>query len=102
TPEGGYILSVLLKRTYSIVPGNPCVRAEADAKIISGDQHWTDPMNSSVKFESDFVPFKLATDVVLNGKVYAPKGRRTVSLIATLEVVEARKELLVTGDRGCR
>jgi hypothetical protein len=101
TPEGGHILSVLLKRTYSIIPDETCARAEKDAKIVTADQHWGDPMNSSVKHEADFVPFKLATDVVLNGKVYAPAGKETYSLLAALEVGNVRKVLLVTGDREC-
>src|SRR5436189_5581117 len=75
SPEGQYVLSALVKRTYQILPGKPCIRAEADAKIISGDQFWDDPMNSSVRAESDFVPWKIATDIVLNGKAYAPGGR---------------------------
>jgi hypothetical protein len=102
TPEGQHILSVLVKRTYDILPGRSCVRAEADRKLISGDQHWEDPMNSSVKFESDFVPFKPATDVALDGKVYVADGGTAYRLQASLEVGEFRKDLLVTGERICR
>ena len=102
TPEGRYILAVLLKRTYDIVPGRPCARAAKDLKLYPADQFWGDPMNSSVKFEADFVPYKLATDVVLNGKAYAPRGRSISSLVATLEVGPARKQVAVIGDRVCR
>jgi hypothetical protein len=102
SPDGQYILSVLVKRTYQIVPGKACMRADADAKIIPGDQFWEDPMNSSVKLESDFVPWKLATDVVLNGKAYAPKRRPTAAFLAELEVGVARKQVLVLGDRVTR
>ena len=79
-PEGQYILSVLLKRTYDIVPGGRCARAEQDKKLIPGDVHYDDPMNSSVKYETDFIPFKLATDVVINCKAYAPDGAPTFGL----------------------
>jgi len=99
TPEGGHILSVLLKRSYNIVSNNMCVRAEDDVPIISGDLYWGDPMNSTIRHESDFVPYKQATDVVLNGKAYAPGGTPAVSCIASLEVGEIRKEILVTGNR---
>src|SRR6266498_2128707 len=75
TPEGQYILSVLLKRTYAIRHGKRCVRSEADQKLFAGDVFHGDPMNSTVKNESDFVPFKIATDVVLDGKAYAPPGK---------------------------
>jgi hypothetical protein len=102
SPEGQYVLSVLVKRTYEIVPGKTCPRAETDAKIISGDRFWDDPMNSSVKLESDFVPWKVATDVVLNGRAYAPKGKATSAFLAGLEVGAVRKQVSIIGDRIAR
>lgn len=99
TPDGQHILSVLLKRTYSFAKQNLCVRAEKDRKIISGDQHYDGPMNSSVRFESDFAPYKLATDIVLNGNAYAPDGQSVQELTATLMVGEHRKDIYVVGDR---
>jgi hypothetical protein len=101
TPEGQYILSVLVKRTYDITPPGRCPRAEEDQKLIPGDVHYDDPMNSSVKYETDFIPFKLATDVVVNGKAYAPNGRPTLSLTASVFVGQVRKDILVIGDRLC-
>jgi hypothetical protein len=101
-PDGTYILSVLLKRSYNIVPNKVCSRAEKDKPLIPGDVFWDDPMNSSVRYESDFIPFKLATDVVLNGRAYAPGGIPTTSCIASLQIEDSRKELLVTGDRVAR
>src|ERR1043166_1031124 len=102
TPEGRYILGVLVKRTYDIVPGGRCTRAAADQKLIPGDVHYDDPVNSTVKFESDFVPYKLATDVVLLAKAHAPPGQRVASLTASLIVGQHRKDLLVCGDRLAR
>ena len=99
TPDGAYILVVLLKRTYRFAHRQRCVRAQKDRKIIAGDQHYQDPMNSSVRFESDFVPYKLATDVVLNGLAYAPGGQPVQELVATLAVGDFRKDLYVVGDR---
>lgn len=101
-PEGQHVLSVMLKRTYDIVPNSTCGRADRDDALIPGDVFWDDPMNSSVRFESDFVPFKLATDVVLNGKAYAPRGVPVTSLVASLQVGETRNRILVTGDRVAR
>jgi len=100
-PDGQYILSVLLKRSYRFAHNSRCVRAEKDRKLVSGDQHYQDPMNSSVRFESDFVPYKLATDVVLNGKVYSPNGQPAQELVATLMVGDYRKDIVVVGDRVC-
>jgi len=102
TPEGQYILSLLVKRTYDIQPGRPCVRAEEDKKLVPGDEHFGDPMNSTVAFETDFIPYKPATDVVFNGSAYAPGGRPVQSLRTALQVGAHRKEVQVMGDRVCQ
>jgi hypothetical protein len=101
-PEGQHILSVLVKRTYDFSPGAICQRAAADRKLISGDIYHDDPMNSSVKDESDFVPFKLATDVVVNSTAYAPNGQPASSFLASVQVNTTKKDILVIGDRVCR
>ena len=99
SPEGEHILGTLIKRTYDIVPGGRCTRAENDKKLISGDVFYADPMNSTVKFESDFVPYKIATDVVLIGKAYAPGGQPVPMLTVSLRIGETCKELAIIGDR---
>jgi hypothetical protein len=102
TPQGEPILSVLIKRTYDIVPGRRCERAMQDRKLIPGDVPWGNPLNTSIRYESDFVPFKLATDVVLDGKAFAPRGVPAASWEITLQVGNRRKEVLVIGDRVAR
>lgn len=99
TPKGEYILSVLLKRTYVIIPGQACVRSKEDRPVIPGDVPWGNPMNSTVRFESDFVPYKPATDVVFNGKAYAPKGEPTATCYVAVKVANQRKDVLIIGDR---
>jgi hypothetical protein len=99
TPAGECILSILLKRTYDIVPNGVCRRADQDKALIPGDVFWDDPMNSSVRYESDFIPFKLATDVVLNAKAHAPGGLPTASCTVSLQVADQSKQVLVIGDR---
>lgn len=98
-PEGRHILSALLKRSYAIRGGRRCTRAAEDRPLVPGDEHFGDPMNTVVQYESDFVPFKLATDVVLNGAAQAPDGRPVQDLEASVTVGEATKRVLVLGDR---
>jgi hypothetical protein len=102
TTQGEHILSLLVKRTYNVIRGGRCARAPEDRKLTAGDVHYGDPVNSTVKFESDFVPFKIGTDVVLNGKVYAPRGKRVATLTASLVIGKYRKDILVIGDRTAR
>lgn len=59
-------------------------------------------MNSTIRFESDFVPYKLATDVVLDGYAYAPGGRPVRELTASLTIGAHRKDLCIIGDRICQ
>ncbi|HEX9784702.1 MAG TPA: DUF2169 domain-containing protein, partial [Opitutaceae bacterium] len=103
TPQGQHMFKILVKRTYAIISGRRCTRAAAgDRKLIPDDVHYDDPMNSTVRYESDFVPFKLATDVVLNGRAYAPSGQRVDTLTVSLIVGPHRKDLFVIGDRVAR
>jgi hypothetical protein len=70
-----------------------------DRPLAAGDVYWDHPMNSSVRFESDFWPFKVATDVVLNGTAYAPGGSPTTSCVVSVQVAERRQSINVVGDR---
>jgi hypothetical protein len=101
SPAGEHIYSLLVKRTYDIAD-RKCVRAKEDRKLFASDVHYGDPMISSVRFESDFIPYKLQTDVVFNGKAYSMGGVPVQSLVAAVCVGDKRKEVLVAGDRFCR
>lgn len=102
TPEGEYILSALVKRSYDIVPDGVCVRAASDTGLNAGDVYYDGPVNSSVRFEADSVPYKLMTDIVLNGSAFAPGGEPAESVTASVEVGGVAKRIRVTGDRFCR
>ena len=54
---------------------------------------------ASVRFESDLVPFKPCTDVVLVGRAHAPEGKPVTELIAGLRVGQLRYGVAVFGDR---
>jgi hypothetical protein len=99
TPDGGHVLSVLLKRSYRIVANANCERLDEDQPLLGGEVFWDTPMNSSVRLESDFTPYKLQTDVVLIGKVHAPKGRPAERCTVGLRIAGRSKSLTVTGRR---
>jgi len=98
-PDGSPILSVLVKRSYRIVAGGPAEQLERAASLIPGDRYFGDPMNSTVAFESDHLPFKLATDVVIHATAYPPCGTPAHEIIASVVVGSARKDIVVIGDR---
>jgi hypothetical protein len=97
------IFAVLAKRTYDLRHGQKCVRSERQSPLIKVDEYYDDgdPEWATVKYESDFSPFKLATDVVVVGKAVAPGGKAVPQLNASVEVAAQRKTLRVSGDRRC-
>ncbi|MBN1980865.1 MAG: DUF2169 domain-containing protein [Chitinivibrionales bacterium] len=101
TPAGGPILSVLVKRTYTLIDGGKSIRSPQDRQLSAADVYYEKKMTSSVQFESDFVPFKLKTDIVVNGTAYAPNRKAVEALKASVSVGTIRKEILVIGDRTC-
>ncbi len=56
-------------------------------------------MNSTVACESDFVPIKLATDVVIDGTAHAPGDTPVRELLASVVIGSHRKDIVVIGDR---
>jgi hypothetical protein len=97
------VFAVLVKRTYDIRPKQPLVRAEQTPPLIEVDVYYddADPEHSTVKYESELAPYKIATDVVVVGKAHAPQGRPTRSVDVSVEVAGTRKVVRVIGDRRC-
>jgi hypothetical protein len=98
------VFSVLAKRTYDIQSNGRIVRAEESRPLLKVDQYCDDgnPEWPTVKYEADLASFKLATDVVVIGKAFAPNGKPVPGLDVTVEVGTYRKRVRVTGDRKCR
>jgi hypothetical protein len=97
------IFSVLLKRTYNINPGHALVRAELTKPFIQVDEYYDDgnPEESTVKYENELTPYKIATDLVCIGKAYTPGGKPAAQIDVSLEVGQHKKIIRVTGDRHC-
>lgn len=97
------VFCVLVKRTYDIRPSQAAVRAEQTPPFILVDVYYNndDPQNSTVKYESELAPFKLATDFVVVGKAYAPGGRPAQSVDVVVEVGQRKRSIRVIGDRAC-
>src|SRR5690242_2683426 len=98
-PDGTPILSVLLKRSYRLQHGGQASRLPEVRPLVTADIHYGGPLRGPVQFESDLVPWKLATDVVVHGSAHAPKGEKAPELVVSVAVDGHRKDLIVTGDR---
>ena len=96
-PEGRPILSVLVKKTYELVPGRRCMPAVELLPLIEEPVY--DAADRTLLHDTDLFPMKLMTDVVLKATAYAPA--RTSSFIASVKVGGDTKQITVVGDRRC-
>ena len=62
-------------------------------------EHTGVPGESSIRYETDMIPTKPATDVVINGQAYAPQGKPASAVTVAITVGPLRKSLVVFGDR---
>ncbi|MBI3560405.1 MAG: DUF2169 domain-containing protein [Gammaproteobacteria bacterium] len=99
--KNGYDYAVvIMKGKFTIVPGQTTlVFSEEPALIFEGDVHYGEPDNTSVRYESDMVTYKRATDIIVNGHAYAPQQRSVYTLEASVQVGDMRKTCQVIGDR---
>jgi hypothetical protein len=92
-----------VKRTYDIHPGRAAERAERVYPMVKVDRYHDggDAETSTVREETDQVPYKLATDVVVLAKAYAPGGRPATWMDTMVAVGDRQKHIRVFGDRCC-
>lgn len=100
---GQHVFSVIAKRSYRIMKSGACERMESDRPIRLIDEYYDDgdPATSTVQFESEVAPYKVATDVVVIGSAYAPRGVPAAQVRVGVQVGTTLKTLIVTGDRYC-
>jgi len=98
-PEGKTVLTIVVKGTFDIRPGEPAGIASEQTPVFFGDEFYDEQGEGSVKFESDVAPFKPRADIALVGKAYAPRGRAVQALDVSLHVGRVGKTIRVIGDR---
>ncbi|MBI5590680.1 MAG: DUF2169 domain-containing protein [Deltaproteobacteria bacterium] len=98
-PAGQWILSVLVKRAYTISDEGECLVAKMQSPLR--DEPEFDPDEPALmRHDTDLFPFKPRTDVVVKGHVHCHDGRR--QLEAVVRVGAASKHISVFGDRHCK
>jgi len=95
-PEGGQILSVVCKRTYHVDSHGRLSRAPEPVPLF--EDFILDPAASTVLVhDTDLVPFKPLTDVLVLGHAYSPKP--ATSVLTAVRIGERSKQVLAMGDR---
>ena len=100
-PDSQTLFSVIAKRTYGIAPGKLAL-CEKQPPLVESDE-FADPHNpfySDCTAESDLVAYKPATDVIIKGRAWAPRGKQAYSLECEAAVGPLGKTVRVFGNRS--
>ncbi len=98
------IFSLLLKRTYDIKRNGVLVRSSKTFPLRKIDEYYDDgdPEWATIKFESELVPYKPYTDIIVIGKAYAANGVPVQQMDVSVSVGTRMKTIRILGDRECR
>jgi hypothetical protein len=92
--EGGWLLGVVGKRTYTVVRGRCHVAPSQPALVEDPD---VDQESGRLRHDSDLIINRLATDIILNGTARAPT--QTNIFTVTLRIGDFVREISVSGER---
>jgi hypothetical protein len=100
-PPDEPFLSVILKATFALESSPTCARlSPKQLPILECDVPWyAESPGKLLRFESDCVPFKPRTDIVLIGDACVPHGRSARTLDVEIRVGATSKVLRVFGER---
>lgn len=100
--EGREVLTLIAKATYEIpTQGTALALAPEQEPLVLAPVHHGEPDRSSLRYASDAVTEKVATDVVLLGHAWSERGLAP-EVDVTLEVGPIQKQVRVFGDRTWR
>ncbi|NMO16615.1 DUF2169 family type VI secretion system accessory protein [Pyxidicoccus fallax] len=90
---------VAVKATFDISPSGQLRLSDDQPPPLLEPKYHGEPGRSSLRFDSDLLAVKPATDVILNGFAHAPKRKPTPSVPVSLRVGDMQKVLVVHGPR---
>lgn len=91
---------VIMKGRFKITPGQTRLFfSEEPAPIVQADEYYGEPDKTSVRYESDAVTCKRATDIIVNGHAYAPNNRAAYNVDVCVQTGKRAKTCRVFGDR---
>lgn len=97
--NGEEVWLVAVKCTFDIHPDGSTQLSNSQPAVNRLPQHWDESRHSSLKYDTDLVLTKTATDVVVVGHAYAPDASPVTQLEVGFRVGPVQKSLRVSGDR---
>jgi hypothetical protein len=92
------VLTVIVKGTFTFGWDHSELAAD-QLSIAYGDTLYEEKEGGGIRYESDLVPFKPRTDVVIDGTAHAPKNRPARAVPVSVTVGPVQKDLVVFGKR---
>lgn len=97
--EGAEIWIVAVRATFSLMGNDELVIAETQEDVCLSPVYFSEPGQSSLRYDTDMVRTKSGTDVILNACAHAPGGRRASFVDVFASVGPMSKQIHVVGDR---
>jgi hypothetical protein len=91
-------LTVIVKGTFTFAWETTELAAE-QVPIAYGDELYDENEGGGTRYETDLLPFKPRTDVILDAAAHAPKSRPAPAVPVTVSVGPVQKHLMVFGKR---
>lgn len=104
TKEGEECLVLVVSGSFVMPPAGrspaaPLALCDAQLAPPKADAYWGEPEMSSLRYESPSAYTRPATDVLLHGRAWAPRGRKVTRTQVTVRVGALEKRALVWGMR---
>jgi hypothetical protein len=93
---------VAVRATFDIAPTGDLRLAEEQVPPLLAPEYFGDPEKTSLRYDSDLLAVKPATDVLLVASAHAPGGRPAATVPVSLHVGNIHKQLVVHGERVYR
>ena len=100
--NGAEVWLVAVKCTFDIAPDGSTDVAAVQPPVLHLPEYHGEPGASSLKYESDIVLTKTATDVIVVGHAYSPDGRPVTQRDVGFRLGLVQKTIRVFGDRMWR
>lgn len=96
--DGAEVWITAIKGTFELTSHGQLSLAEVQLPVTLAP-NYCNQGTGELLYDTDVSDRKLATDVIVNGKTYAPEGRAVPRWTASLRVGSINKTLLISGDR---
>ena len=91
-------LTIIVKGTFTFAMERTELAADQEP-IAFGDTLYDEKEGGGIRYETDLIPFKPRTDVVLDAAAHAPEGQPARSVPVAVTVGPVQKRLTVFGKR---